>query len=159
MTHSQPCCSDSKSRSLHDQKYASFVFMILGLSICLPRVSFCQTDHAAGAGPKPFIEYFRPIPISSKLSKEAWGAATVGPRDPSNGLEDTAMKQWDYWDGKIFRGSDGKYRMFASRWEQAKGHDGWFASKAVRAVSTPRWGPTVTRGCAGRIIKVARATM
>jgi hypothetical protein len=29
------------------------------------------------------------------------------------------MKQWDYWDGKILRGPDSKYRMFASRWDQA----------------------------------------
>ena len=54
------------------------------------------------------------------LSKDVWGASTVGPRDPENGLEDVTMKQWDYWDGKILKGPDGRYHMFASRWEQAR---------------------------------------
>ena len=94
-----------------------------------------------GVGPKAFIEYFGPIPLSGKLSKEVWGAATVGPRDPSNGLEDTTMRNWNYWDGKILRGSDGKYRMFASRWAQAKGHNAWFISQAVEAVSPSALGP------------------
>src|SRR3954451_4625311 len=142
MTHSEHrWCADLISRTLHDQKYASLVVMILGLSICLPMVGYCQADHAAGVGPKAFIDYFRPIPVSGKLSKEVWGAATVGPRDPNNGLEDTTMKHWDYWDGKILRGPDGKYRMFASRWDQGKGHNGWFASKAVEAVSKSALGP------------------
>jgi hypothetical protein len=105
MTHSEHrCCADLTSRTLHHQKYASVVFMILGLSIGLPMVGYCQAHHAAGVDPKAFIEYFRPIPVSGKLSKEVWGAATVGPRDPTNGLEDTTMKHWDYWDGKILRG-------------------------------------------------------
>jgi hypothetical protein len=94
-----------------------------------------------GLGPKPFIAYFRPIPVKGKLSADIWGAATVGPRDPNNGLEDTTMKQWNYWDGKILRGADGKYHMFASRWDQAAGHRGWFNSKAVQAVSNTLLGP------------------
>jgi hypothetical protein len=142
MTHLEHrYCADLMSRDLHAQKYALLVFMILGLSICLPTVGYSQADHAAGIGPKAFIEYFRPIPLSGKLSKQVWGTATVGPRDPNNGLEDTTMKHWDYWDGKILRGPDGKYRMFASRWDQAKGHNGWFASQAVEAVSTSALGP------------------
>jgi hypothetical protein len=135
------CCADLISRTPPDQQYATRVFMILVLCICLPVVCYSQQDHAARLGPKPFIEYFRPIPASGQLSKEVWGAATVAPRDPNNGLEDPTMKQWDYWDGKILRGPDGKYRMFASRWDQAKGHNGWFASKAVEAVSTSALGP------------------
>jgi hypothetical protein len=93
-------------------------------------------------GPKPFMAYFRPIPVEKKaLSSEAWGAADVGPRDTANGLEDVTMQQWNYWDGKILKGSDGKYRMFASRWDQARGHDAWYDSKAVGAVSDSPLGP------------------
>jgi len=29
------------------------------------------------------------------------GAASVGPRDTCNGLEDATNKQYQYWDGKI----------------------------------------------------------
>lgn len=100
-----------------------------------------QAAAPAGIGPHPFIDYFRPIPVSGPLSTTVWGAATVGPRDTANGLEDVTMKQWDYWDGKILRGPDGKYYMFASRWEQAKGHFDWYNSKAVQAVSDTLLGP------------------
>jgi len=92
-------------------------------------------------GAKPFIAYFKPTPIVGSLSKTAWGAAEVGPRDTSNGLEDAGMKQWNYWDGPILKGADGRYRMFASRWEQARGHGAWWQSKAVTAVSASLFGP------------------
>src|SRR4051795_6007305 len=102
MTHSEHrCCADLIPRVRHGQKYASLLCVILAASIWLPMVGYSQAEHAAGVGPKPFIEYFRPIPVSGKLSKEVWGAATVGPRDTNNGLEDPTMKHWDYWDGKI----------------------------------------------------------
>jgi hypothetical protein len=66
---------------------------------------------AAAQSPKTFIDYFLPTPIVSPLSTTAWGAATVGPRDQKNGLEDPTMKQWDYWDGQIIHGPDGKYHF------------------------------------------------
>lgn len=120
--------------------------LLLLLSIGLPTTARCQTSPAVGIGPKPFVDYFRPIPVSGELSASIWGAATVGPRDTGNGLEDVTMKHWNYWDGKILRGQDGKYRMFASRWDQANGHNGWFASKAIEAVSNTALGPFVDHG-------------
>ena len=72
----------------------------------------------------------------------------VLPRDPQNGLEDTTMKQWCYWDGQIIKGPDGKYHMFASRWDQARGHDGWSRSLAVHAVSDNAMGPYKDTGLA-----------
>jgi len=90
---------------------------------------------------KTFIDYFRPMPITSPLVSDVWGAAAVGPRDPKNGLEDPTMTKWNYWDGKILKGRDGKYHMFASRWDQARGHNGWFGSQAVHAVSDKLTGP------------------
>jgi hypothetical protein len=102
-----------------------------------------QTSASAG---KTFIDYFQPTPIVSPLSTTAWGSATVGPRDEKNGLEDPTMKLWDYWDGQIIHGPDGKYHIFASRWDQSFGHNAWFRSKAVHAVSDTLIGPYVDKG-------------
>jgi hypothetical protein len=101
---------------------------------------------ASSAADKTLIDYFQPTPIYDKLSTTAWGAAAVGPRDIHNGLEDTTIKQWCYWDGKIIKGQDGKYHMFASRWDQSKGHSGWGGSVAVHAVSDNPTGPYVDKG-------------
>ncbi len=95
---------------------------------------------------KTFIDYFEPAPITEPLSNAVWGAATVGPRDPGNGLEDRKMEKWDYWDGQIIQGKDGRYHLFASRWEQSKGHNGWWESKAIHAVSDTATGPYVDKG-------------
>ena len=101
---------------------------------------------ASSAADKTLIDYFQPTPIYDKLSTTAWGASAVGPRDIHNGLEDTTIKQWCYWDGKIIKGPDGKYHMFASRWDQANGHSGWGGSKAVHAVADKPTGPYVDKG-------------
>jgi hypothetical protein len=101
---------------------------------------------ASAAAVKTLIDYFQPAPIYDKLSTTAWGAAAVGPRDIHNGLEDTTIKQWCYWDGKIIKGPDGKYHMFASRWDQSKGHSGWGGSVAMHAVSDKPTGPYVDKG-------------
>jgi hypothetical protein len=107
-------------------------------------------DYGYGQDARParktFIDYFLPMPVQGALSKEAWGAAQVGARDPKNGLEDPAMKQWNYWDGQILKAPDGKYHLFASRWEQARGHSAWTSSKAVHAVSDHLLGPYVDQG-------------
>jgi hypothetical protein len=95
---------------------------------------------------KTFIDYFQPTPIVGSLSTNVWGASAVGPRDPKNGLEDSTMKKWNYWDGQIIKGPDGKYHMFASRWDQAHGHGGWSDSCAVYAVSDNLIGPYVDKG-------------
>jgi hypothetical protein len=95
---------------------------------------------------KTFIDYFRPMPIHGSLTKDAWGAPNVLPRDPKNGLEDTTMKQWCYWDGQIIKGPDGRYHMFASRWDQSAGHRGWGNSLAVHAVSDSLTGPYIDKG-------------
>src|SRR5471032_23783 len=98
------------------------------------------------AADKTLIDYFLPTPVVGSLSTNAWGAPNILPRDPQNGLEDTTIKQWCYWDGQIIKGPDGKYNMFASRWDQAKGHNGWPTSVAVHAVSDKLTGPYVDTG-------------
>src|SRR5471032_2616637 len=98
------------------------------------------------AADKTLIDYFLPTPIHGTLTTNAWGASNVLPRDPQNGLEDPTIKQWCYWDGQIIKGPDGKYHMFASRWDQAKGHGEWPNSKAVHAVSDSLMGPYIDQG-------------
>jgi hypothetical protein len=106
----------------------------------------CLAQTPAAKPEKTFVDYFQPTPITEPLSKTVWGSAAVGPRDPGNGLEDRKMQSWDYWDGQIIHGKDGKYHLFASRWEQSTGHNGWFESKAVHAVSDKVTGPYVDKG-------------
>jgi hypothetical protein len=115
------------------------LFCLLGL----PMTTHAQTTQPAG---KTFIDYFLPTPIVGKLRTDIWGAAAVGPRDPQNGLEDPTMKHWNYWDGSIIKGPDGKYHMFASRWDQAGGHNAWGRSRAIHAVSDHLLGPYVDKG-------------
>ena len=116
-------------------------FLVLA-SICANAGENAEPPRA----PKSFIDYFLPTPMTRALSTEAWGAQTVGPRDTGNGLEDTTMKQWCYWDGAIIKGTDGKYHLFASRWNQALGHAGWHKSQAIHATSDQVIGPYVDQG-------------
>jgi len=119
------------------------------------------TSTAAGA-PKPLITYFQPMPIVTPLSTTVWGASSVGARDPGNGLEDKgsaggvapgAEKNF-YWDGKILKGEDGKYHMYASYWTYSDGFGpptgasgtGWQSSIPMQAVSDNVMGPYVTQG-------------
>src|SRR3954462_895507 len=112
-------CADLISCTPHDQKYASLVVMILGLSICLSIVGYCQADHAAGAGPKTLSIIFGRRRLWQAFQR-GLGHGDGGARDTDNGLEDTTMEFWNNWDRKILRGPDGRYRMFASRWDQGK---------------------------------------
>ncbi len=95
---------------------------------------------------RPFISYFLPTPAQGQLVRETWGATNVLPRDTRNGLEDATMKKYCYWDGQILKARDGKYHMFASRWDESRGHGGWFGSVAVHAVSDSLTGPYADQG-------------
>lgn len=119
----------------------------LFLAACLmPTSGFADGPSAPAAKERTLIDYFQPMPIRGTLSKEAWGAPAVLPRDEKNGLEDTTIQKWSYWDGQIVKGPEGKYHMFASRWEHAKGHRGWGGSVAVHAVSDDVVGPYQDKG-------------
>lgn len=142
--------SQSSRRSLTTMAGRAVVAATLLLSAPLPAQT-PATDAkpaavATAPGKKTFIDYFLPTPAMGPLAKDAWGASGVLPRDPKNGLEDTTMKKWCYWDGQIIKGPDGRYHMFASRWDQAKGHRGWGGSVAVHAVSDNPIGPYVDTG-------------
>lgn len=120
--------------------------VVLPVLALLTGVSFTFCQEKKSPSEKSFIDYFLPMPVNGALSKEAWGAAEVGARDQKNGLEDPTMSRWNYWDGQIIKGPDGKYHMFASRWDQARGHRGWGGSKAIHAVSDKVTGPYVDTG-------------
>ena len=92
--------------------------------------------RAADAGAKTLIDYFQPTPIVCPLTSSTWGAAGVLPRDTCNGLEDSTNKQWQYWDGKILKGPDGKHHMYAGQWPQSKGFSDWPNSVIAEAVSS-----------------------
>lgn len=135
-------------------KRMSGAILLAALAATLPTLPPATAQDAQApasvpvVGKKPFIAYFQPARLIGRLSKTAWGAAEVGPRDVKNGLEDPTMTHWNYWDGQILIGADGRYRMFASRWDQALGHKSWGRSKAVTAVSTSLFGPYRDRGLA-----------
>jgi hypothetical protein len=105
-----------------------------------PLVFIALAYLTSEAAPKPMIEYFKPMPIIGKLTTSGWGYDTVGPHDPLNGLENTA--KWWYWDGKILKAPDGKYHMFASRWDVKLGISAWMGSSiSIHAVSDSLFGP------------------
>jgi hypothetical protein len=93
------------------------------------------------------MDYFMPTPITGSLSSNCWGARQVGSRDQSNGLEDSTLSKYVYWDGGILKGPDSIYYMFAARWDQSLGHNGWMSgSKAVWATSKNLYGPYKDQG-------------
>jgi hypothetical protein len=133
--------------SLHARSTRFFGLEILLMTLVGLTIASTSSGQESNAAPsKAFIDYFLPTPITASLSKDAWGAPEVGPRDTKNGLEDTTIKQWCYWDGQIIKAPDGKYHLFASRWDQAKGHGGWPSSQAVQAVSDNLTGPYIDKG-------------
>ena len=102
---------------------------------------------------KQFMDCIEPMPLVEGLNGNCWGAPTVGPRDQGNGLEDRTMAEYSYWDGRILKNPEnGKYCLFASRWEQKGGHwgneegPGWLGSQAVCAVSDNLFGPYADQG-------------
>jgi hypothetical protein len=103
---------------------------------------------AVRAAVQQWMDYFQPTPIIGSLSSTCWGAAQVGKRDQSNGLEDMTMKSYNYWDGGIIKDEQtGTYHMFASRWKESAGHNGWMSdSHCVHATSTNLYGSYTDKG-------------
>jgi hypothetical protein len=127
------------------KKLFKATYMLVLAGIVMLSGIFLQTMPVVHAASQ-FMDYFQATPIIGSLSSSCWGAAAVGPRDQSNGLEDKTMTQYCYWDGGIIKGSDGLYHMFASRWVQSGGHNGWFGSVAVHATSSNLYGPYTDQG-------------
>jgi hypothetical protein len=116
------------------------------LTMVLTGVSCLSLISISLGATKTLIDYFLPMPIVKPLKSDKWGCAAVGKRDIYNGVEDTTCKLYSYWDGPIIKGPDGKYHMFASRWDQSGGHWSWLSSVAVHAVGDSILGPYVDKG-------------
>jgi hypothetical protein len=127
----------------------------------LVTAAFALVTSPADAAPRPLINYFQPMPIVGKLSTTVWGASTVGPRDPANGLEDNGaaggvgpqQETNFYWDGKILFGNDGKYHLYATHWLHSDGFGppgggstGWKNSIPMESISDSVMGPYVSQG-------------
>ena len=98
---------------------------------------------------KSLVDFFLPMEPQAELVLEGiWGDSNVLPRDINNGLEDSKLKNWCYWDGRIVKSDNGLYHMYASRWDQKMSHsNGWHeGSKGIHAVSKNIMGPYVDNG-------------
>lgn len=107
-------------------------------------LSGCVAIGATAAESKTLIDFFLPMePQGALVSEGIWGADTAIPRDVKNGLEDPDVSDWVYWDGQIVKDDEGKYHMFASRWDQNNTHaHGWrIESRGTHAVSDHLLGP------------------
>lgn len=129
----------------------------LAFTNALVALSSVAVASAAAAAPQPLIGYFLPMPApAGGLSKTVWGASVVGPRDPANGIEDnganggvSAGSETNfYWDGKILKGSDGKYHLYCVHWKYSigfgppsGGSTGWTTSTPMQAISDNLFGP------------------
>lgn len=98
---------------------------------------------------KTLVDYFLPMePQGPLVSEGVWGDPNVLPRDINNGLEDSKLENWCYWDGRIVKDDAGKFHIYASRWPHSMSHSkGWHeGSKAMHAVSDNIMGPYKDRG-------------
>ncbi len=123
---------------------------VIAVGFSLAFTSFnCFSQKTSLKEKKSLKDFFLPMPVNHKLAdKGIWGNANVLPRDTTNGLEDSKLEKWCYWDGDIVKGSDNKYHLYASRWGQEFPHStGWTKdSKGVHAVSDFITGPYVDKG-------------
>ncbi|CAA6692718.1 MULTISPECIES: hypothetical protein [unclassified Lentimonas] len=103
----------------------------------------------AQANEKQLIDYFLPMePQGPMVSDGIWGDDNVLPRDIKNGLEDSTLENWCYWDGSIVKSDDGRYHMYASLWSEEMSHsEGWhLGSKGMHASSDHIMGPYIDHG-------------
>ena len=112
------------------------------LTIVLLISNFTAVETQAAS---QLMDYFTPTPIIDSLSSTCWGS-NIGARDQQNGLEDKTLAKYVYWDGGIIKENDTSYHMFASRWDQGAGHNGWYGSTAIHATSKSLYGPYTDKG-------------
>ncbi len=104
----------------------------------LSATAIATTRSVRGAS---FSDLIQPMPIHRQLRADVWGADTVVPRDPDNGVEDPF---WSYWGGKVIEDpADGKYHILVVRWPEndRKGHWAWPYSTVAHAVADQPTGP------------------
>jgi len=77
----------------------------------------------------------------------------------SNGLEDSTMKQWQYWDGKIIQGARRQIPYVRQPLVPKQGHERLGGSVAVHAVSDNPTDHTSTKVPVTLIMKAGKGTM
>lgn len=130
------------------KKIITFIMFIVAVLVIMPVIAIKTGNVTASASDvvSQFMDCIQPIPIVDSLKSDCWGSG-VGPRDQGNGLEDKDNSDYCYWDGKILKDSStGTYYLFASRWNESNGHNGWFGSNAVYATSNNLYGPYEDKG-------------
>ncbi|MFR9652074.1 MAG: hypothetical protein SNG35_08650, partial [Rikenellaceae bacterium] len=88
-----------------------------------------------------FSDLILPMPIVGEIRSDLWGAESVLPRDPENGIE---LSDWSCWGGRpTYDPHDGKYHMMIVRWREdaLKGHWEWPTSTVAHSVSESPMGP------------------
>ncbi len=88
-----------------------------------------------------FSDLIKPMPIIGELRSDLWGAESVLPRDPDNGIE---LPDWSCWGGRpTYDPHDGKYHMMIVRWREdaLKGHWEWPTSTVAHSISNHPIGP------------------
>lgn len=124
-----------------------YTHLLRSAAIAASIAGFAVAAPEADSIDRNMMDYYLPMPIYDTLEKTGiWGAPGVIPRDIHNGIEDTTCKKYSYWDGTILKGSDNKYHLYCSRWDQSAGHDGWWSSIAVHAISDSITGPYIDKG-------------
>jgi hypothetical protein len=140
-----PLPKDLLKNESRDKKFSTGGKM-MQYRFCFLSVVICLLFFSVGSA-ETLIDYFLPMPIVRQpLRSDKWGCGIVGKRDIYNGMEDTTCKKYCYWDGPIIKGPDGKYHMFASRWDESGGHWSWLSSVGIHAVSDSIMGPYVDMG-------------
>ncbi len=96
-----------------------------------------------------FMDRFLPMPDMGKLTRDAWGADNVLPRDVNNGIEN---RKWSFWGGNIKFCEDGKYHLFVCGWLESspRGHNTWPNSTVFNAISDNSFGPFVVKDTIGK---------
>ena len=127
------------------EKFESMICSLIKRIVIISMIFFQSMSLKAQS---QFMDFFSPTPLIGSLSSTCWGATEVGSRDQSNGLEDRTLTDWVYWDGGIIKDEKtGIYHMFAARWNQAIGHNGWMSdSHVVHATSKNLYGPYTDLG-------------
>ncbi|MGC6455672.1 MAG: hypothetical protein ACON39_07590 [Coraliomargaritaceae bacterium] len=121
-----------------DNVYAIQAIDFSGNSSPLSQTTSARVRAVRGSS---FSDLIQPLPIRSPLRPDLWGADSVLPRDPENGVEDPF---WSYWGGKVIRDpGDGKYHICIVRWPEGhrEGHWAWPKSTVARVVSEQPMGP------------------
>lgn len=80
-------------RPIRPRSYTALALMVLACLALTSNGMGQETNTPTVQSPasgKTLMDYFLPMPLHGHLSRDAWGAAKVLPRDAQNGLEEAS---------------------------------------------------------------------